>query len=126
MIAGVEGCLNMARPLWVPRHRIKVDHAVKFLAFTNPLVNRLTSLLFFGIVEVVERRIHHLEGVLKRRQRRPEDTNVARVSLRDQLPVAGDQVLYGDRRVGRGQHAARPADVVDADHHHDRIDPPEC
>ena len=49
MIAGVENCLNMARPLWVPCHRIKVDHAVKFLAFTNPLVNRLTSLLFFGM-----------------------------------------------------------------------------
>ena len=126
MIARVEGGLNVARPRRVPRHGIKVDHAVKFLAFPNPLVNGLTGLLFFGIVEVVEWRIHPLEGLLKRRERRPEDTDVARVSLRDQLPVASDQVLYGDRAGGGGQHPARPTDVVDADHHHDRIDPPEC
>jgi len=93
MIAGVESGLNMAWPRGVPRHRIKVDHAVKFLAFTNPLVNSLTGLLFFGIVEVVEWRIHPLEGVFKRRERRSKDTDVARVSLRDQLSVAGDQVL---------------------------------
>ena len=92
MIARVESGLNMAWPRGVPRHRIKVDHAVKFLAFTNPF-NGLTGLLFFGIVEVVEWRIHPLEGVLKRRERRPKDTDVARVSLRDQLSVASDQVL---------------------------------
>src|SRR6476661_7438272 len=99
MIAGVEVGLNVTWSLWIPRDCVKIDHSVKFLAFTDPLVDRLTRLLFVWIVKIVERRIHDLEGVLERRQRHPDNANVARVGLGDQLPVARNQVVYGNWRI---------------------------
>ena len=50
-----------------------IDHAVNFLAFTNPFVHRLTRFFFLRTVVVVERRIHTLEDVLERRQRRADN-----------------------------------------------------
>jgi hypothetical protein len=50
MIAGVEIGLDVTWPLWISRDRVKIDHAVKFLAFTDPPVDRLTRLLFLWIV----------------------------------------------------------------------------
>ena len=68
IVLGFEGCLNVARPGRVSRLRIEINHAIKFLAFTDPLVNGLTGLLLFRAVEVIERRNYPLEGVLKRRR----------------------------------------------------------
>src|ERR1700736_81796 len=123
MIAGVKGRLNVARPLRVPRQRVKINNAVIFLTFTNPFVHRLTRFLLLWTIVVVERRIHALEGVLERRQRRADNADVAGMGLSDQLPVAHDQIVHGNGRIGRGQNPARPTNIVYADHYHDGLYP---
>jgi hypothetical protein len=50
MIAGVKGGLNVAPPLRVLSRCVKIDHAVKFLAFTNPFVHCLTRFFFLRTV----------------------------------------------------------------------------
>jgi hypothetical protein len=56
MIAGVESCLNVARPRWVSHHRVKVDHALEAIREAEALAERFEGRWWSG-------ELHRLRGV---------------------------------------------------------------
>jgi hypothetical protein len=60
-----------------------------------------------------------MKRVLERCQRRADDSHAVRMRPGGQLPVPGDDVIGGWRRLSLGdQDRSRPANVVDAHHQH--------
>ena len=119
MVALVELGLDVAGLRRIDHDLVEVDDAVELAAVADEFVDGEPDLLLLRRVVAVERRPG--EGIAERRQRRADDAHAVGMGARDQLPVAGDDVLGGRLGIVQGQAGARPADVVDAHHQDDRV-----
>lgn len=91
MIASVVAWEQSGRVARVADDRIEVDHAIEFMAGTNPGVDFLADLLFFSGREC-DRRLPK-QGVLERRDRRHDGPDARLVRSRNQLAIAANQIL---------------------------------
>src|SRR5262245_35307608 len=105
VVARVVRRQEFLRIAWILSRGIEIDHAVEGLTGAYPPVQRLAIPL--ANVGVVRRAIEW-------RERSAVDLQPPRVSLRDHLLVAGNDVLRSRCRI-----RSSIADVVDTFHHHD-------
>ena len=104
----------------VPQNQVEIDHSIEFGAAQDPVVNLLTCGFPFGSIKsdcrFGERR------VLKRRVRRPNDSNALLMGTRDELTIAGDNVLSAYLLAGGSERERRKKNVIDAKTHDDNPD----
>ena len=86
---------------WVTQDRIEIDHTIEFTTAANPVVNLLTYGFSLGCKKNGNQ---PFEGrVLKWRVCRPNDTNAVSMATRDELTIAGDDVLSTDLFIWRSE-----------------------
>src|SRR4029453_10538808 len=90
VIAGIVGREELFWFAWIARRLVEVDHSIVRFAGPNPLVHGLT--LCLANVRVVGRSP-------ERRQRGAIDFQSSRMRPLDELPVAGNDVFRGRRRI---------------------------
>ena len=83
MVAAIVFCANPRRVLRLPDNSVKVDDAVVGATLADPLVDRLTHLLFLRTVKRLQRRPG--EGILKGRQGGADNFDPMQVGPIDQL-----------------------------------------
>jgi len=111
---------QLGRVARVPQDCIKIDHAIEFATAANPVVNLLAYGFSFGSIKSGHQ---SFEGrVLERWVCRPNDTNSLSMATRDELTIAGDDVLSTDLFTWRGEQECREKDVIDAETHDDVLD----
>src|SRR5262249_44081764 len=120
MIAAVESGKNLGRAVWVPHRRVEIDDGVEGAAAAYPVIDLLTDGFSFGGKEL---HIGLLEGrFLKRRQRRPDDSNSLLMRTRDELTIAGYNVSCRYLFVWRNKRERRETDFVDPETHENVLD----
>src|SRR5690348_12333676 len=92
---------------------VKIDYAIEFAARADPSVDFLADLLVLGTEEMVIERVAK-QGVLEGRNRCGDDADSFLVSARNELTIAGDQLLRGDA-FGLRDERTGEEHVVDAE-----------
>src|ERR1700681_1263907 len=91
MVAAVVVGAQLGRVVWVPQRCVEIDDGVECAATAYPGVDLLTNGFSLRSVE------GHMglaeERVLKRRDRRPDDSNAFSLRTHNELAIAGYDVL---------------------------------
>src|SRR6266481_1985926 len=117
VVSAVICMKQLRRMAWVTQDRIEIDHTIEFTTAANPVVNLLTHGFPLGSIKSGNQ---PFEGrVLKWRVCRPNDTNPVSMATRDELTIAGDDVLITDLFIWRSERECREKDVIDAQTHDD-------
>jgi hypothetical protein len=95
---------------WVTQDRVEVHHTIEFTTAANPVVDLVTS--GFPIGSIKSDNLPFERRVLKWRVCRPNDTNVLSVATRDELAIAGNDVLSADLFTWRSERECREKDVI--------------
>src|SRR5258707_2793274 len=96
---------------WVTQDRIEIDHTIEFTTVANPVVNLLTCGFPLGSIKSGNQ---PFEGrVLKWRVCRPNDTNPGSMATRDELTIAGDDVLITEPFILRSEPGCRGKECID-------------
>src|ERR1700731_508001 len=102
---------------WVTQDPIEVDHTIEFTTTANPVVNLLTYGFPLGSIKSD---YQPFEGrLLKWRVCCPNDSNALSMATRDELAIAGNDVLSTDLFTWRSERECREKDVIDAQTHDD-------
>nr|WP_197426798.1 hypothetical protein [Caulobacter sp. CCH9-E1] len=102
-VAAVQAFQHSRRLAGILHRRVEIDDAVELAAGPDPGIDRLARRLAGGV---------EVHRALERRQRAGQDLHAARVGPRDQLAIAGDQIVGGDGLAGVARLGGA-TDIVD-------------
>ena len=106
---------------WIAHWRVKVDDGVECATLQNPGIDLLPNSLPLRRIKLHVRFLE--ERALEGRYGRPNNSNILLMRARDELAIAGYDVLGAHLFICRSEREAGEQDVVHAQAHENVLDP---